>query len=104
MANRSSHTPARLLRTVTTEGSALRVWFDHATNGLAVHGPQLEGFEIAGADGKFVPATAKIEGSTVIVEAQGVSEPRTVRYGWASFTNANLFNKENLPASTFTSE
>ena len=93
-----------LFRTVTTEGSSMRVWFDHATNGLAVHGSQLEGFEIAGADGKFVPATAKIDGSTVIVEAQGVIQPKAVRYGWATFTDANLFNKENLPASTFTSE
>jgi sialate O-acetylesterase len=93
-----------LFRTVTTEGAALRVWFDSAKNGLVSHGPRLEGFEIAGADGKFVPATARIDGSTVVVEARGVSQPKAVRYGWASFTNANLFNKENLPASTFTSE
>ena len=93
-----------LFRTATTEGSAMRIWFDHAKSGLTSHGPELEGFEIAGADGKFVPAAARIDGSTVVVQAQGVSKPRAVRYAWASFTNANLFNKENLPASTFTSE
>jgi len=93
-----------LFRTATTEGSAMRIWFDHARSGLTSHGPELEGFEIAGADGKFVPAAARIDGSTVVVQAQGVSKPRAVRYAWASFTNANLFNKENLPASTFTSE
>jgi sialate O-acetylesterase len=93
-----------LFRTATVEGSAIRVWFDHAKSGLASHGPELEGFEIAGDNGKFVPATAKIDGSTVVVQAQGVSRPKAVRYAWATFTNANLFNKENLPASTFTSE
>lgn len=93
-----------LFRTATIEGSAMRVWFDHAKDGLSSHGSTVEGFEIAGEDGKFVPATAKIDGSTVVVQANGVSQPKVVRYGWASFTNANLFNKENLPASTFTSE
>jgi sialate O-acetylesterase len=37
------------------------------------------------------------------VEAAGVSHPQVVRYGWASWTDANLFNKEKLPASTFAS-
>ncbi len=93
-----------LFRTATVEGSTMRVWFDHAKDGLAAHGPQLAGFEVAGADGKFAPAKAKIEGSTVVVEASGVSHPASVRYAWQGWTDANLFNKENLPASTFTSE
>jgi sialate O-acetylesterase len=91
-----------LFREATTEGSAMRVWFDHAESGLTSHGAPA-GFEIAGEDGKFVPASAKIDGSTVVVQAAGVSHPRVVRYGWASWTDANLFNKDNLPASTFTS-
>ncbi|HTV13872.1 MAG TPA: sialate O-acetylesterase [Acidobacteriaceae bacterium] len=91
-----------LFREATIEGSAMRVWFDHAESGLTSEGAPA-GFEIAGADGKFVPATAKIDGSTVVVQAAGVSHPRFVRYGWASWTDANLFNKDKLPASTFTS-
>jgi sialate O-acetylesterase len=91
------------LRT-TTEGSAVRVWFDHVRSGLVAHGKELKGFEIAGSDGKFVPATAKIEGPSVIVRTQDVSHPAAVRYGWANWTDANLFNNENLPASAFTSE
>lgn len=93
-----------LFRTATIDGPAMRIWFDHAKDGLTSRGPELEGFEIAGADGKFVPATARIDGLTVVVQAQSVSNPRAVRYAWASFTKANLFNKEGLPASTFTSE
>ncbi|WP_158751983.1 sialate O-acetylesterase [Acidobacterium sp. S8] len=93
-----------LYRTATVEGNAMRVWFDHAKDGLAAHGGQLDGFEIAGSDGKFLPAKAKIDGSSVLIEAQGVAHPAAVRYGWASWTDANLFNKEGLPASTFTSQ
>ena len=96
-----------LFREATVEGEAMRVWFDHAENGLTSEGAPA-GFEIAGTDGKFVPATAKIEGSTVVVQAAGVSRPAFVRYGWASWTDANLFNHlpngDKLPASTFTSQ
>lgn len=93
-----------LFRTATEEGSAMRIWFDHAKSGLSSHGAALNGFEIAGPDGKFVPATAKIEGETVVVQAEGVSKPSAVRYAWESYTEANLFNKDGLPASTFTTE
>lgn len=93
-----------LFRTSTIEGDSIRVWFDHAESGLSAHGAAPAGFEIAGEDGKFVPATARIDGSTVVVQAQGISHPKYVRYGWASWTDANLFNKEGLPASTFTSQ
>jgi sialate O-acetylesterase len=91
-----------LFREATVEGSSMRVWFDHAEGGLTSDGA-LAGFEIAGDDGKFVPATAKIDDSTVVAQAAGVAHPKFVRYGWASWTYANLFNKDRLPASTFTS-
>jgi sialate O-acetylesterase len=91
------------IETTTTGGAAMRVWFDHAESGLTSDGAPA-GFEIAGEDGKFVPAAAKIDGSTVMVQAASVSKPKFVRYGWASWTDANLFNKEKLPASTFTSK
>ena len=42
------------------------------------------------------------------IEARGelarVTHPVAVRYGWASFTDANLYNSAGLPASTFTAE
>ena len=91
-----------LFRQATPEGSALRVWFDHA-KGLTAKGAAVTGFEIAGADGKFVPATARIEGSTVVVTSPSVAEPVSVRYGWANSPQCNLFNSEELPASPFSS-
>ena len=55
----------------------------------------------AGEDKNFVPAQAKIEGSTVVVSAEGVAAPKAVRYGWANVPDVNLFNQEGLPASPF---
>ena len=50
----------------------------------------LRGFEIAGADGKYSPAEAKIEGASVVVSSPAVQTPVSVRYGWAANPNCNL--------------
>jgi sialate O-acetylesterase len=71
---------------------------------LVVKGDAQQGFEIAGEDGRFVPATARIDGETVIVSNAQVAAPKNVRYGWANAPVVNLFNSEGLPASPFTSE
>jgi sialate O-acetylesterase len=89
-------------RQVTGLRGALRVWFDHA-EGLVSHG-RLDGFEVAGEDGAFVPATAKIEGETVVVSSSKVAFPVYVRYAWSSDTKGSLYNGAGLPAGTFTSE
>jgi sialate O-acetylesterase len=93
-----------LYRQVTQEGQALRVWFDHASGltakGAAVAG-EVTGFEVAGADGKYSTAEAKIEGESVVVSSTAVPKPVSIRYAWAASPTCNLFNKEGLPASPF---
>ncbi len=87
------------------EGMAMRVWFDHTTGGMnAKGGGTLKGFEIAGADRKYVPAEAKIEGNSISVWNAVVATPLYVRYAWADNPECNLYNGENLPASPFRSE
>jgi sialate O-acetylesterase len=93
-----------LFREATTEGTGMRVYFTHA-QGLVVRGGALEGFEVAGADGRFHPATARVDGDTVVVNADDVSRPVHVRYAWANAPmTANLYNGAGLPAAGFTSE
>jgi sialate O-acetylesterase len=55
------------------------------------------------SDGVFCPATARIEADTLIVSSPTVPEPRYVRYAWANYPAANLYNAAGLPASPFTS-
>jgi sialate O-acetylesterase len=96
-----------LYRQASVDGHSMRIWFDHAASGLLIKGGgRLEGFEIAGSDKKFVPATAKIDGKTVLVSSPSVSDPEYVRYGWANYPTptVNLFNGAGLPASPFTTE
>lgn len=89
-----------LPRQVTNEGAALRVWFDHA-DGLTARGATVKGFEVAGADGKFEPAEARIEDGAVVVRSAAVLEPVWVRYAWLDNPECNLFNSAGLPASPF---
>lgn len=91
-----------MFRQATPEGATIRAWMDHA-GGLMAKGGEVMGFEIAGADGKFSPASAKIDGETVVATSPDVPAPLYVRYGWANSPQCNLFNGEGLPASPFTS-
>ncbi len=93
-----------LFQQATPESGAVRVYFSHA-GGLAAKGGSLQGFELAGADHRFRPAQASVEGETVVVRVEGLVNPEYVRYAWAnSSLDANLYNSAGLPASTFTSE
>ena len=75
--------------------------FDHVDGGLVARGGELQGFAIAGADRQFVWAEARIEGDTVVVGSERVSEPVAVRYAWADNPACNLYNEADLPASPF---
>ncbi|MGZ8510970.1 MAG: sialate O-acetylesterase [Chitinophagaceae bacterium] len=62
----------------------------------------LKGFTVAGSDQKFAWAKAMIEGNKVIVFNETIADPVSVRYAWANNPDeANLYNKEGLPASPF---
>jgi sialate O-acetylesterase len=61
----------------------------------------LQGFAVAGEDGRFFNATAEIRGNLVLVKSTEVRRPVAVRYGWADYPTGNLFNHEGLPASPF---
>ena len=84
-----------------TDGKAV-LKFDHAAGGLvSKDGKPLTWFTITGADGKFVPADAKIMGDTVEVSAAGIAKPVAVRFAWAEIAQPNFFNQAGLPAEPF---
>ena len=87
---------------MSIEKGKIRIKFKHVGSGLVSRDDkQLSWFTIAGKDGKFVPATAKIDGDSVIVMSEDVSKPKAVRFGWNQLAEPNLSNKEGLPASPF---
>jgi len=93
-----------LYRTRMREGRAIRIYFDHAQGGLTGKVDALRGFEIADARGKFVAASGRIDGETVVVSSPEVENPAAVRYGWMDNPPCDLFNRAGLPASPFTTQ
>jgi sialate O-acetylesterase len=98
-------------------GASIIIVFDYPGSGLMVgqktlmepvvpSSAPLGGFEICGEDRQWKIASAKIvREDAVEVSHESIQKPIAVRYAWQSNpTNANLNNKEGLPASLFTTE
>ena len=80
------------------------VYFANA-EGLNFKGEKITHFELAGEDGVFYPAEAKIsKENTVEVQSEKVTRPTMVRYAWGNTATPNLFNGAGLPASCFSSK
>lgn len=102
------------------EGRQIKISFSHVGSGLAVarkdpNSPALEfepddhpkGFAVAGADRRWHWAEATIEkDGTVVVSSSAVERPVAVRYAYRSnpMGEANLYNREGLPATPFRSD
>ncbi len=86
------------------DGDKIIVTFKHAEGGLVSKGAngEVSEFAIAGADGKYYWADARIDGQSVILTSKNVPKPAMVRYAFQNNPDkANLYNKADLPACPF---
>jgi sialate O-acetylesterase len=91
-----------LYKSMAVEGDKIRVQFEHVGGGLTTsNGKPLSEFTVAGADEKFVHATAAIEGQSIVVHSDAVPQPVAVRFAWRDTAQPNLVNKEGVPAGPF---
>lgn len=75
--------------------------FKNVERGLYKSG-ELTGFEIAGDDHVFYPASASIVNwKEVFVESDYVKNPKAVRYAWRNWIKGTLFEDSMLPVSSF---
>lgn len=87
---------------IDRENGALRLSFKDAEKGLKTKdGKPPVGFVIAAEDRAFRPAEAKINGSSVVLSAAGVSEPVAARYAWEPAPTLNLTGAGGLPVIPF---
>ena len=82
------------------KGNQAILSFDFLYDGLKVDA-ELKGFSICGADKNFIPAKAEVKGNQIVVYAELISQPVAVRYSWANWTDGNLFNSADFPATPF---
>jgi sialate O-acetylesterase len=83
-------------------GGKAIVSFTHAS-GLHTTGnaTTVLGFELAGPDGVFHPATGVVKGEGIVVTSEKVKEPVSIRYAWSNKPEVNLVNGDNLPLAPF---
>ncbi|UOQ96765.1 sialate O-acetylesterase [Hymenobacter sp. 5317J-9] len=90
-----------IFRSLKVKGNVAAVSFATAAPLISKDGKALTDFTIAGPDGVFVPAQARIEGRQVLVSAPEVKQPTAVRFGWDEVAQPNLFSEAGLPARPF---
>jgi len=90
-----------LFRQATIENDKIRIWFEHARGLKSNNGQPLTGFLISGTDGKFLPATAIIDGETILLSNPSITKPVNVHYAFKDAPVVNLENGAGLPAVPF---
>lgn len=75
--------------------------FSNAESGLVCHDKEIKGMTIAGEDGHFIPAQARIKGNRLIVSSPQIKHPVAVRYCFDDASAGNLFNRDGLPVAPF---
>lgn len=82
----------------------LRIQFDQKLKVKNKYG-YVNGFAIAGSDGKFKWAKAIVKGDQVTVWHEAVRNPKHVRYAWGNNPDdVNLYNEQGMPVRPFRTE
>jgi sialate O-acetylesterase len=92
-----------LYKGIVVNKNKVTVSFDFA-EGLYFAVKTTTQFELSGADGVFYPAEVSIKNNQVNLISKKVNTPVKVRYAWKNIDQSTLFNKANLPASSFITE
>jgi len=82
------------------KGNKIEISFTHS-EGLMAKTGKLLGFAVAGPDHIYYNADAEIVNGKVSVFSLKVPYPVAVRYDWADNPECALFNRDELPASSF---
>ena len=84
------------------KGKELVLSFNQLPNGFRQPAADsLNWFSIADKSGKFLPATAKISGSNIVVSNPSINKPKYVRFAWNERAMPNLFSSDGLPVIPF---
>lgn len=88
-------------KSMSAAGNIITLKFDNSEEGLVAKDNNLKEFEIAGKEGIYMKADAKIVNGEVLVSSSKVKNPESVRYCWHNGSQASLFNKAGLAAWQF---
>ena len=86
------------------EGDKMMITFKNAPLGVTFFDNSRTGFEIAGADKVFYPATVKFNAhfdKLITLSSKDVPQPVAARYAWKNYFKGTLFGANGFPVSSF---
>ena len=87
------------------KGNKIIISFERAPLGVTSNYKPLHSFEIAGEDGVFYPAEARIVNRKFVeVWNDDVKKPVSVRYAYKNYVEGSLFGVNGMPVSSFVTE
>ncbi len=91
-----------LYKSMKIQKNKIVLSFDYTGKGLVLkNSGSANNFLIAGSDMQFKNASMKIQGNKLVVSNPEIPKPQAVRYAFTDTSEATLFNKDGLPASSF---
>ena len=93
-----------LYKNFEVNGKEIFIEFNSIGTGLLLNSNKVSEFEIAGKNKIYHKAKAKVVGKRISLSSREVVKPMYARYAWSDVSIATLFNKEGLPASSFSTE
>jgi sialate O-acetylesterase len=88
-------------QSIQITGNEIRLRFENVLTGLKSTGKSPMQFLVAGPDRKFVPASAKIDGKTILVSSKEISNPVAARFCFDDTSMSDVFSSEGLPLAPF---
>lgn len=96
------HFNAPIYKNVEFKDGKSYVYFKVGGRGIGPRNEILKGFEVAGEDRVFYPATAETtKRDCIVVKCPQVKNPVAVRYGFRNWCEASVFSTAGIPASPF---
>lgn len=83
------------------KGSTVIVSFNNVPNGITSYGREVTGFQIAGENKVFYPASTVLRSKSIMLSSPHVKKPVAVRYLFKDYAEAELFSTGGLPVSSF---
>jgi len=83
------------------DGDEVRVYLRRTAGGLLLRDDLPRGFALAGADRRFFPATARVQGDTIVLRSPEVPHPVAARYAYAFGSDWSLMNAAGHLAGPF---
>lgn len=89
-------------KSVDLKGNKAEIWFNDMWQGFTPN-EDLQGFEVAGEDRVFYPATAEVDrnGLSIIVSSDNVSDIKAVRYCFKNFAIGKVHDMLGMPLVPF---